>query len=528
MKGGIMKKTCILTIFNLFFAFFLSADNLLLNPGFEFWTDDTPDNWTHKSGITVSREDEILHGGIFSLKDSLTTQTQANTDLISEAVKVSPGALCTLKVWVYDNDQAGRIRLTASWNSGGSDWGPYSADSSDWQQLEMEVNAPYDADSGSLVVRAYDKDWDGDAVLYIDDAEFITTTTPLPPFVKRIWHKPTHPSQNDEVTIHAEIIDDGNITDDSLYYGINNLDSYVAIFHSAITGDTLFFNIPQQLEGDTVFYYLWIKDDNDSSTVSDTNAYYVGNTGIIINELYYDTPGSDTACFIELYGPTGASLDGMEIVGVNGLNGDDYENIDLTGYSIPADGFFVIAQDSCVANADTITANANLQNGPDNIELRFNGITIDALGYGNGDFVFTGEGLPAPDIADTNSLSRYPNGADTDNNISDFIETIIKTPGEETYAFVEEVYDEQPFNLSFSPVLSEPQAEFMIDIKRKGSIDFSIFNVLGQRVFEFRKELLNPGTYKIEWNTRGVSTGVYFCSLKSEKRHLNGKLLIIK
>jgi len=503
---------------------------LLSNPGFESWIGDVPGNWTDSSGIAVSREDGIIHGGNFSLKDSLITQSQKNADLISDPVKVSPGALCTLKVWVYDNDPAGRLRLAVFWNSDDADYDPlYSRDSAGWQQLEMAANAPFDADSAKFAIRAYDVEdnWDGDAVFYIDDAEFITTTSPLPPFVKRIWHKPTHPSQADEETAYAEIIDDGNITSDSLYYGINNLDSCFAVSHSAINGDTFFYNVPRQSAGDTVFYYLWVKDDNDSITVSDTNSYYVGNKEIIINEICYNTPGSDTACFVELYGPPGASLDGIEIVGVNGLNGNDYQNVDLTGYLIPPDGFFVIAQDSLVASADTITTEANFQNGPDNIELRFNGITIDALGYGSGDFIFTGEGFPSPVIADINSLSRYPDGNDTDDNISDFIETF-KSPGEENTAGVEEFDSGQDFDLSFSPILSGSRAEFVLDVRKKGIVDFSIFNVLGQKVFEFRKDFSNPGTYKIEWNTQLVCPGVYFCSLVSEETHLTGKILILK
>jgi hypothetical protein len=514
----------------MFFAFCLLADNLLVNPGFEFWTEGAPDSWTYESGITVFREDGVVHGGSFSLKDSLVTQEQADADLISELVKVTPGSICTLKVWVYDNDPAGRVRLAAFWNSGDADYSSYSADSEEWQQLEMTINAPFTADSGGLVIRAYDtkENWDGDAVFYIDDAEFITTTIPLPPFIKRIWHKPTHPSPTDEETIYAEILDDGNITDDSLYYGIGNLGSCLRVSHSAIDGDTFLYSIPCQAEGDTVFYYLWVRDDNDSITVSDTNAYYVGNKGIVINEVCYDTPGLDTACFIELYGIPGASLDGIEVAGVNGLNGNDYEVIDLTGYSIPPDGFFVIAQDSCVPNADTITDNADLQNGPDNIELRFNGITIDALGYGSGDFIFTGEGLPAPDIAETNSLSRYPNGEDTDNNISDFMESYFKSPGEETPACVEEFYAEEPFNLSVSPVISGSPVEFVIDVREKGAIDFSIFNVLGQRVFGFKKEFLSPDSYKIDWNTKDVCPGVYFCSLQRKKIHFSEKILILK
>ena len=393
----------------------------------------------------------------------------------------------------------------------------------------MVINTPFNADSGSLSLRAYDvdEDWDGDAVFYVDDAEFITITEPAP-FVKRLWHIPTHPKQTATGNIYAEVIDNGNITDDSLYYGISNLDSYTAITHSAVSGDTFSYDIPGQSKGDTVFYYLWVKDNDDSVTISDTNAYYVGEKGIIINELCYDTPGSDTACFIELYGPPGASLDGIEIVGVNGSDGEDYENINLSGHSIPADGFFVIAQDSSVANTDTITDDANLQNGPDNIEIRFNGITIDALGYGNGDFIFTGEGIPASDIADTNSLSRYPNGEDTDNNINDFIESALKTPVEGNLSYIKEFNFGQPLRISSPSILSSNKGEFTIETSQQGRVDFSILNILGQQVFNSKRYFSNPGKHKIEWDIKNTCPGVYFFVLKNEKTLLTEKILVIK
>lgn len=517
---------------NLLYAQFLSADNLLLNPGFESWTSGTPDDWEYESGIHVFRESAIVHSGDFCLKDSLTTQSQSSADLISKTIKVTPGSICSLKVWVFDNDSAGRVSFAAFWNSGDSDYGyniSSSVDSNKWQQLKMEVNAPFTADSVKFAIRAYDtKPWDGDAIFYIDDAEFINTTAPIPPFVRRIWHKPTHPTQAEEATLYAVIADNGSIISDSLFYGVNSLDSPLVTSHSIINGDTFLYNIPSQSKGDTVFYYLWIKDDENLVTITDTNAYYTGNKEITINEVCYNTPGPDTACFVELYGPPGASLNGIEVVGINGSNGKENKNINLNGFLIPSDGFFVIAQDNRVADADTITPNANFENGPDNIELRFKGIRIDALGYGDGDFMFFGEGLPAPNISTANSLSRYPDGKDTDNNIKDFIETSSKTPGEPTPACIEESYIKQKPKLSFSPISSGSRKEFTIDIKQKGIIDFSIFNILGQRVFNLRKLFSNSGSQKITLNTTGLRPGVYFCKLKYKQMHLTEKFLIMK
>ncbi len=157
---------------------------------------------------------------------------------------------------------------------------------------------------------------------------------------------------------------------------------------------------------------------------------------IVINEVRYNDSGTDDITFVELKGPPGTSLDGLILVGINGSNGQEYNSIDLTGYSIPADGYFVIAQTDQVPNYDMINPNVDYQNGPDNIVLRYSsGQVIDALGYGDfsGGAFFAGEGDPAPlAFGDEYSLSRCPDGSDTNNNAIDFVVTSA-TPGESNY-----------------------------------------------------------------------------------------------
>ncbi len=153
---------------------------------------------------------------------------------------------------------------------------------------------------------------------------------------------------------------------------------------------------------------------------------------IKINEMYINSPGTDAGCFVELYLDGGVSLDGLVLVGVNGNNGADYNTINLTGYAIPSDGFFVIAMDGTVANADIVDAAANYQNGPDNLQLRQGSDVIDAIGYGDfsGGETFAGEGTPAPAFfTGEHSHSRYPDGADSENNFADFMSGNL-TPGE--------------------------------------------------------------------------------------------------
>ena len=151
---------------------------------------------------------------------------------------------------------------------------------------------------------------------------------------------------------------------------------------------------------------------------------------IVINELYYDSPGTDQGCFTELKGPAGTSLDGYVLVGVNGNGGSEYASISLSGHSIPTDGYFVVAQDNTVPNYDMIDAATDWQNANyqgtgegDNVILRLSSTTVDAVGYGTftGSGVFVGEGEPAPDVTNT-SIGRVPDGVDTNNNAADFAE----------------------------------------------------------------------------------------------------------
>lgn len=148
---------------------------------------------------------------------------------------------------------------------------------------------------------------------------------------------------------------------------------------------------------------------------------------VLINEVFYDPEGADQEhVFIELWGPPNADLAGFRVVGVNGSNGDDYAVIPLQG-STDADGFFVVAHTD--ANPDLrriatqLHGKADLQNGPDSVQVRWGDQRLDSLGYGrfDDDEEFAGEGEPATDVSG-GSLSRNDLHTDSDNNRRDFSE----------------------------------------------------------------------------------------------------------
>ncbi len=169
---------------------------------------------------------------------------------------------------------------------------------------------------------------------------------------------------------------------------------------------------------------------------------------IVINELVYDSLSVDTAdgnsLFVELSGPAGASLDGWELIGVDGNGGTDYRTLSLSGEVIAQDGYFVIAHPRAdpdlLTQADITSSSVDWQNGPDSVQLRWRGRVVDALGYGvfGAQDSFAGEGAAAAPTSAGSSLSRDASRTDTDDNASDFTEATIPTPRDALLGCVDE------------------------------------------------------------------------------------------
>jgi predicted extracellular nuclease len=160
------------------------------------------------------------------------------------------------------------------------------------------------------------------------------------------------------------------------------------------------------------------------------------HASLVLNEIDYDQVGSDTAEVIELYnnGATAISLDGFTLDLINGSSGSAYRSIDLSGFSIDIDSYFVVCNDTTlVMNCDNaFTTSAGwIQNGaPDAVALYDNSKLIDSFSYEGFLPGFTeGDAMTIKDSTTvTLSLARILNGIDTDDNLADF-QTGCLTPG---------------------------------------------------------------------------------------------------
>lgn len=69
---------------------------------------------------------------------------------------------------------------------------------------------------------------------------------------------------------------------------------------------------------------------------------------------------------------------------------------------------------------------------------------------------------------------------------------------------------------------------FRFDLVSPGMVDFSIYNILGQRIF-VQDEIYEAGGQKeLRWDATGFPSGVYFYRMVTNGAHLTGKVTVQK
>jgi hypothetical protein len=179
--------------------------------------------------------------------------------------------------------------------------------------------------------------------------------------------------------------------------------------------------------------------------------------GLVINEVDYDNVGSgDSAEFIELYNTGSLTIDlsTLALVLVNGNNNLEYSRFSLASAGSIAPGQYLVVKSSVVSvPVGTLTIafplpdSQQIQNGsPDGIALvdTASQRVLDALSYEGSITAAMITGFPgtynlvegtalSASVADSTtvngSLSRSPNGGDTNNAATDWVFTTTPTPG---------------------------------------------------------------------------------------------------
>ncbi|MFT3885724.1 MAG: lamin tail domain-containing protein [Flavobacteriales bacterium] len=246
------------------------------------------------------------------------------------------------------------------------------------------------------------------------------------------------------------------------------------------------------------------------------------NAQLVINEVDYDQPGTDSAEFLELKntGSTAYPMGNVSVVLVNGSSGTPSVYASITSPDWPAlagGGYFTLCPSGCDARLQA--ASNAIQNGPSDaialLDLSDSTI-IDVLAY-EGDVAGYMEGHGTT-IGDDNvsvgrSLGRWPDGADTDDNAADFALMCI-TPGAANQANTTECDTPTGINtLEQGPgltVFADPGNDLLWMLAERtgaGAIVFEVFALDGSLLA--RRTVDKGGKASWAWSTNGAHGRVY-------------------
>jgi uncharacterized protein len=156
------------------------------------------------------------------------------------------------------------------------------------------------------------------------------------------------------------------------------------------------------------------------------------STRLVLNEIDYDQPSTDTAEFLELKNVSASAidLDSYSVEMVNGTGGGAaiYRTFDLPSVNLAAGDYYVLcgnAANTTNCDLDVLPDTDLIQNGaPDALGLRQGTTLVDALSYeGDSGAPYTegsGAGLEDNAALAGKGIARCPDGFDTDHNNTDF------------------------------------------------------------------------------------------------------------
>ncbi|MBP9192405.1 MAG: T9SS type A sorting domain-containing protein, partial [Ignavibacteria bacterium] len=73
-----------------------------------------------------------------------------------------------------------------------------------------------------------------------------------------------------------------------------------------------------------------------------------------------------------------------------------------------------------------------------------------------------------------------------------------------------------------------PATSIKFDITKKGNVKLVVFDILGRELSTLINEILSPGTYQVNFDASGLSSGIYLCRLQSEDYAYTMKMNLIK
>jgi len=198
--------------------------------------------------------------------------------------------------------------------------------------------------------------------------------------------------------------------------------------------------------------------------------------------------------WIEIYNPSSSQIDisGYKIYDNGGQSGSKPKMEFPSGSVLESNGFFVIV------TADGSAADFGLGSGGDKAWLEdVSGVLVDSI--------------IIPAITDTAaSFGRLPDGSDNWQLL------IPRTRGSSNSAT--DVNDD--FGSTFTYVLNQnypnpfnPSTTISYQVAQTGFVTIKVFNILGKEVRSLVNEIQSAGSYRIKFDAKNLSSGIYLYQL---------------
>lgn len=215
--------------------------------------------------------------------------------------------------------------------------------------------------------------------------------------------------------------------------------------------------------------------------------------------------------WIEIYNGAASPLDisGYKIYDIGGQGGTKPKKLFPVGTIIPSKGFHVI-----------ITDTADFAGDLSGFGLSSNGETVwfeDASGALLDSITF-------PAMGTTQSYGRLPDGGTWQ-----LLNTITRGISNVPSGLTDELSGASEFVLYQNfPNPFNPSTSISYQIPNRSSVTLRVFNLLGIEVALLVNETQSAGSYKVEFNARNLSSGIYFYQLKVGSFIETKKLSLLK
>ena len=178
-----------------------------------------------------------------------------------------------------------------------------------------------------------------------------------PPVILSVTRTPLEPISGEDLTIEANITDEGPVTA-TLHYDLDGVpQSSLAMSN---TGGTFSATILGQAEGVIIDYYVRAVDDISQSSTSSTTNVTIGSgtppptgSSLVLSEVFYDASGSDNNYeWIELFNSGSEAIDLSNYSLGSGGSNYTYSTVQLSGTIAPCETFVVGGTRSTSTNAN--------------------------------------------------------------------------------------------------------------------------------------------------------------------------------